>query len=377
MRFIVNLSDRLDTGLFLDHRNTRARVREESGGKRVLNLFAYTGSFTVAAATGGARRTTSVDLSATYLDWAGRNLALNGGPRRRARARPGRLPALARTRRVASGISWCSTHRPTPPARGCAATSTCSETSHRLLGACAGPSRPGRSAVLLDQLQGIPARAGGPAGPHRGADPAEPSAGLPPARHPPLLAHRESLNHATAEPPAPSASTAAPRPTPPAAAATAAVGRSGRDAADRPLDPSRHRALAVGPPVDLPGGSAARSARSPAARWSGWWTRAAGSWGRRSTHRPRRSRSAGCRSRTWQSAPSCSPHASPRPTRSAARSTRERARTGSCTARPICSPGWSWTDTATCSRSSSWSRPPNLAASSSPTSWWPTSSLPG
>ncbi|HEY1333571.1 MAG TPA: class I SAM-dependent methyltransferase, partial [Myxococcaceae bacterium] len=46
MRFIVNLSDRLDTGLFLDHRNTRARVREESGGKRVLNLFAYTGSFT-------------------------------------------------------------------------------------------------------------------------------------------------------------------------------------------------------------------------------------------------------------------------------------------------------------------------------------------
>ncbi|HVP60557.1 MAG TPA: class I SAM-dependent methyltransferase [Myxococcaceae bacterium] len=77
MGFIVNLSDRLDTGLFLDHRNTRARVREESRGKRMLNLFGYTGSFTVAAATGGARRTTTVDLSATYLDWAGRNLALN------------------------------------------------------------------------------------------------------------------------------------------------------------------------------------------------------------------------------------------------------------------------------------------------------------
>src|SRR5215472_4061187 len=77
MRFIVNLSDRLDTGLFLDHRNTRARVRTESGGKRMLNLFAYTGSFTVAAATGGARSTTTVDLSATYLEWAGRNLALN------------------------------------------------------------------------------------------------------------------------------------------------------------------------------------------------------------------------------------------------------------------------------------------------------------
>jgi len=78
MRFIVNLSDRLDTGLFLDHRNTRARVRTESSGKRMLNLFGYTGSFTVAAATGGARSTTTVDLSGTYLDWAGRNLSLNG-----------------------------------------------------------------------------------------------------------------------------------------------------------------------------------------------------------------------------------------------------------------------------------------------------------
>ena len=78
MRFIVNLSDRLDTGLFLDHRNTRLQVRAGSAGKRMLNLFAYTGSFTVAAATGGARSTTSVDLSATYLDWARRNLELNG-----------------------------------------------------------------------------------------------------------------------------------------------------------------------------------------------------------------------------------------------------------------------------------------------------------
>ncbi|MGZ6078287.1 MAG: class I SAM-dependent methyltransferase [Myxococcaceae bacterium] len=77
MRFTVNLSDRLDTGLFLDHRNTRALVRAGSAGKRMLNLFAYTGSFTVAAATGGARSTTTVDLSATYLDWARRNLELN------------------------------------------------------------------------------------------------------------------------------------------------------------------------------------------------------------------------------------------------------------------------------------------------------------
>ena len=80
LKFEVNLSDYLDTGLFLDHRNTRARVRSESAGKRVLNLFAYTGSFTVYAAAGGAKETTSVDLSNTYGDWAERNLQLNGFP---------------------------------------------------------------------------------------------------------------------------------------------------------------------------------------------------------------------------------------------------------------------------------------------------------
>jgi 23S rRNA G2069 N7-methylase RlmK/C1962 C5-methylase RlmI len=78
LSFIVNLSDYLDTGLFLDHRPLRARVRAEAGGKRVLNLFSYTGSFSVYAAAGGAKEVTSVDLSKTYLDWAERNLALNG-----------------------------------------------------------------------------------------------------------------------------------------------------------------------------------------------------------------------------------------------------------------------------------------------------------
>ena len=78
LRFWVNLSDRLDTGLFLDHRNTRARVMGESAGRRVLNLFGYTGAFTVAAAVGGAVRTTTVDLSRTYLEAAERNFALNG-----------------------------------------------------------------------------------------------------------------------------------------------------------------------------------------------------------------------------------------------------------------------------------------------------------
>ena len=78
LTFEVNLSDYLDTGLFLDHRNTRAEVREIAAGKSVLNLFAYTGSFTCYATAGGARITTTVDLSQTYCEWAGRNLAHNG-----------------------------------------------------------------------------------------------------------------------------------------------------------------------------------------------------------------------------------------------------------------------------------------------------------
>ena len=77
LEFEVNLSDYLDTGLFLDHRDTRAMVRDLALGCRVLNLFAYTGSFSVYAAQGGAQSTTSVDLSNTYCDWAARNLALN------------------------------------------------------------------------------------------------------------------------------------------------------------------------------------------------------------------------------------------------------------------------------------------------------------
>jgi 23S rRNA (guanine2445-N2)-methyltransferase / 23S rRNA (guanine2069-N7)-methyltransferase len=78
LKFLVNLRDYLDTGLFLDHRPLRARVRELANGKRFLNLFCYTGAFSVYAAAGGAAETTSVDLSTTYLDWAMRNLALNG-----------------------------------------------------------------------------------------------------------------------------------------------------------------------------------------------------------------------------------------------------------------------------------------------------------
>jgi 23S rRNA (guanine2445-N2)-methyltransferase / 23S rRNA (guanine2069-N7)-methyltransferase len=78
LRFRVNFEDYLDTGLFLDHRLTRARLRAAAVGKRFLNLFAYTGTATVHAVAGGARASTTVDLSATYLDWARANLELNG-----------------------------------------------------------------------------------------------------------------------------------------------------------------------------------------------------------------------------------------------------------------------------------------------------------
>lgn len=77
MSFIVNLSDYLDTGLFLDHRITRQMIKEISKDKRVLNLFAYTGSFSVYAASGDASKITTVDLSKTYIHWAKRNMLYN------------------------------------------------------------------------------------------------------------------------------------------------------------------------------------------------------------------------------------------------------------------------------------------------------------
>ncbi len=77
-RLRVNLFDYLDTGVFLDHRPMRLRIAQEAKDARFLNLFAYTGAATVHAAVGGAAQTTSVDLSATYLQWCSDNLRLNG-----------------------------------------------------------------------------------------------------------------------------------------------------------------------------------------------------------------------------------------------------------------------------------------------------------
>ena len=92
MRYLVNLTGYVDTGLFIDQRLTRRLVRRLAAGRRFLNLFAYTGTMTVNALAGGAPASTTVDLSGTYLDWAGRNLAANGfafadaGPHRLVRA---------------------------------------------------------------------------------------------------------------------------------------------------------------------------------------------------------------------------------------------------------------------------------------------------
>lgn len=98
-RFLVNLEDYLDTGLFLDHRQTRARVAAEARGRRFLNLFCYTGAFTVHAAGAGAASSVSVDLSNTYLDWAADNLARN-------RIEPGR-----HTLERADVVAWLGAYR--------------------------------------------------------------------------------------------------------------------------------------------------------------------------------------------------------------------------------------------------------------------------
>jgi len=78
LKFLINVYDYIDTGLFLDHRNTRQLVRKLANKRSFLNLFAYTGSVTVYAAAGGASATTTVDMSNTYLSWAQENMSING-----------------------------------------------------------------------------------------------------------------------------------------------------------------------------------------------------------------------------------------------------------------------------------------------------------
>ena len=99
MRFFINLSDYFDTGLFLDHRPIRRLIRELAHGRDFLNLFGYTGSASVYAGRGGARSTTTVDLSKTYLEWARRNLDANG------------LTGVRHQIVAADVLSWLRNHR--------------------------------------------------------------------------------------------------------------------------------------------------------------------------------------------------------------------------------------------------------------------------
>jgi 23S rRNA (cytosine1962-C5)-methyltransferase len=120
LKFWVNLGDYLDTGLFMDHRLTRARVRDEARGKRFLNLFCYTGAFTVYAAAGGAASTLSVDLSNTYLDWL-RTTWSSMACRSRATRCCARTPwpGWRPSARSPSGMTWWSATRPpSPPPSG-------------------------------------------------------------------------------------------------------------------------------------------------------------------------------------------------------------------------------------------------------------------
>ena len=110
-RLLVNFDDYLDTGVFLDHRALRRRIQQEVGGKSFLNLFCYTGSATAHAIKGGATRTLSVDMSNTYLEWAQKNLKLNGVRADLFDHPPSRWPAHSLLR--ADCLKWLAT-----PARG-------------------------------------------------------------------------------------------------------------------------------------------------------------------------------------------------------------------------------------------------------------------
>ncbi len=104
LKFLVNLSDYLDSGLFMDHRPSRALVRSQSPGKRVLNLYAYTGSFSVYALAGGASELCAVDLSNNYIAWADDNIRLNGLPEVRYRAVRADAQAFLREERARGSL---------------------------------------------------------------------------------------------------------------------------------------------------------------------------------------------------------------------------------------------------------------------------------
>jgi 23S rRNA (guanine2445-N2)-methyltransferase / 23S rRNA (guanine2069-N7)-methyltransferase len=104
LRFEIDLSSRLDTGIFLDHRDTRALLQQRANGQAALNLFAYTGTASAFMAAGGATSVTTVDLSATYLAWAQRNMERN------------RFKAARYRYEQADALRWVQEHRHDDPA---------------------------------------------------------------------------------------------------------------------------------------------------------------------------------------------------------------------------------------------------------------------
>ncbi len=158
LSFEVNLSDYLDTGLFLHHRTTRQLVQRASEGRTVLNLFAYTGTFSCHAAAGGAQRVVSVDMSNTYSEWADRNLERNGflDPDRYRVVASEAFAFLSGARERGESFDLIVCDPPTFSAsKSMAATFAVARDHPALLAACAAVLAPGGTLLFSNNARGF------------------------------------------------------------------------------------------------------------------------------------------------------------------------------------------------------------------------------
>ena len=189
LRLWTNLDDFIDTGLFPDHREMRARVRAEAHGSEFLNLFGYTGAFTCAAAAGGARRTVTVDTSEAYLAWAPRQPRAERPGRRRPRAgAEGRARFPRRRRTAVQSVRAGSAFLLGPDRRSVLRRAARSPRADRARPFDAASRR---RALLLDQPPALRAPAGKP---WRGGDHARDRAARLPAHAASLLPHRQCVS---------------------------------------------------------------------------------------------------------------------------------------------------------------------------------------